>query len=156
MASALASENIGSRLFIKSYDHDPGSTNAILASPDGGTTPWYMDMSQYSAGGVMVKPSIVGGNGITLVRVMASTDVAGATSATEIKTSGTIQADSLNDVVWLEWTAEEIAQAAHAAGVALRYVTIAITHATNTDESVVTLVGVPRHPRSGLTATAIT
>lgn len=153
-ASAVATERLGAELFVKSYDCDPGSTGATYASPDGGTTPWYLDMRDYLRAGVMVRPTIVGGNGITLVEVYASTDVAGATSATLIKTSGAIQADSLNDVVFLEWTAEEIAQAAPST--ALRYVTVKMTNATNTDESNLTFIGVPRRPQTGLTATLIT
>lgn len=149
-------ETLGAELFVKSYDHDPGATTAVLASPDGGTTPWYLDMRDYSAAGVMVKPSIIGGAGVTLVRLFASTDVAGATNATLIRSSGAVAGDSLNDVVWVECTAAEFAAAGQAAGVDLRYLTVEITCGTNTDEAVVTLVAKPRFPRTGLTATAIT
>lgn len=152
----ITPQSLGAELFVKSYDHDPGATTAVLASPDGGTTPVSMDMRDYSAGGVMVKPSIVGGAGVTLVRVFASVDALGATSATLVRSSGAVAGDSLNDVVWVEWTAEEIAALGDAAGVALRYVTIEITMGTNTDEAVFTLVGKPVYPRDGLTATAIT
>ncbi len=154
---AVSTERIGSRLFVKSYDHDPGATTAILASPDGGTTPWYMDMSLFGAGAVLVRPTIVGGSGLTLVRVFASSDVAGASDATLLKTSGAVAGDSLNDNVFLEWSAAEIAQLADAAGVELRYVTVELTMATNTDEANVTFIGMdPRFPRTGLSATAIT
>jgi hypothetical protein len=153
-ASILASERLGAELFVKSYDVDPGTASAALAAPDGVTTPIYLDMRDYLRAGVMVRPTIVGGAGITLVRVFASTDIAGATSATLIKTSGTVAGDSLNDVIWLEWTADEIAGLA--AGLALRYITVEITTGTSTDESNLTFVAVPKAPRTGLTATAIT
>ena len=59
-------------------------------------------------------------------------------------------------MVWLEWTADEVSQAGAASGLLLRYITVEITNATNTDEDNLTFVGVPRAPRSGLTATLIT
>lgn len=155
MAVTTASEKIGSRLFVKSYDHDPGSTSAIIASPDGGTTVRYLDMKDYEAFGVMARPTIVGGSGLTKVEIIASASAA-MTTETVIKDSGTVAADSPNDVVFLECTAEEVAQAATDAGVALRYVAARLTQATNTDEANVTYIGVPRRPVSGLTATTIT
>lgn len=116
-----------------------------------------MDMSLFGAGAVLVRPTIVGGSGLTLVRVFASSDVAGASDATLLKTSGAVAGDSLNDNVFLEWSAAEIAQLADAAGVELRYVTVELTMATNTDEANVTFIGMdPRFPRTGLSATAIT
>ena len=154
---AVTTQRIGSRLFVKNYDHDPGAATAILASPDGGTTPWSLDMSLFNYGAAAVRPTIVGGTGVVLVRAFASTDALGATNATLLKTSGAVAGDSLNDTVFLEWTAEEIAQLAAAAGVVLRYVTIEITMGTNTDEANLTLIGMdPRAPRDGLSATVIT
>ena len=154
MAVTTASEKIGSRLFVKAYDHDPGATTAVLASPDGGTTIRYLDMKDYENFGVMVRPTIAAG-ALTLVDIVASADVA-FTSPTVIKTSGTVAADALNDVVWLECTAEEVAQAATDAGAALRYVAARLTNATGTDEADVIYVGVPKRPAPGLTATLIT
>src|SRR5262245_21645244 len=97
MASSVSVEHLRSRIFAKSYDHDPGATTAILASPDGGTTPWVFDMRDYPDGLMaIVKPSIVGGNGITLVRIMAYSDAAATLNATEVKTSGAVQLDHLS------------------------------------------------------------
>lgn len=155
MAIASASEHIGSRLFIKSYDHDPGATTATLASPDGGTTIRYLDMRDYEAFGVMARPTIVGGNGITLLEIVASATTS-FSSVVQVKTSGAVVADSLNDVVFLECSAGEIAQLGTDDGVAYRYVAARLTNATNTDEDNVTYVGVPKRPVTGLTATAIT
>lgn len=154
---AVTTQRIGSQLFVKSYDHDPGANTAKLASPDGGTTPWSLDMSLFGAGAAMYKPSIIAGNGVTLMRAFASSDALGASNATLLKTTGAVAGDSLNDTLFLEWTAEEIAQLADAAGVSLRYVTIELTHADATDEGVLTFIGAePRFPRDGLSATAIT
>jgi hypothetical protein len=154
---ALTTQRIGAALFLKSYDHDPGATTAVLLSPDGGTTPVAIDMKNYGAIGALVRPTIVGGSGITLVRLMAYSNEACTADGTAIKTSGTVAADALADNVWLEATAEEIAQIADAAGVSLRYLSVEITTSTNTDEANVTILGFqPRFPRDGLTATAIT
>lgn len=155
MAVTTSSEKIGSRLFVKAYDHDPGATTAVIASPDGGTTVRYLDMKDYEAFGVMCRPTIVGGSGLTKVEIIASASTA-MTTETVIKDSGTVAGDSLNDVVFLECTAEEVAQAATDAGVALRYVAARLTMATNTDEANVSYIGVPRRPIPGLTVTAIT
>lgn len=157
MASSLASEHTRSRIFAKSYDHDPGSTAAKLASPDGGTTPWVWDIRDFPDGIMfIVKPSIVGGNGITLVRLMAYSDSAATANGTEVKTTGAIQLDDLStsggDQAVLECLPSELRQL-DTSGVGLRYLAVEITHATNTDEAVVTAVAHPRLPRTGLTAT---
>lgn len=151
MASAVASEKLGSRIYVKSYDNDPGATAATYAGPDGGTTIRYLDMKDYEVIGVMVKPNIVGGTGVTKVELYASATTS-FSSATNIKDSGTVAGDALDDNIWLECTAEELAQL----GSTLRYVAAKVTHGTNTDESTVTYVGIPRRGYTGLTATAIT
>lgn len=152
MASAVASEYIGSRVKMVAYDHDPGATTAIITSPDGGTTKRVHDLKDGSYFAVLVKPTIVGGNGITLVDIIAS---AASTmgSETVVKTTGAIQADSLNDYVFLECNAEEVKHL----GATLRYLAARITHATNTDESCVTYISLNRDfETTGMTATNIT
>lgn len=156
MASAQAAQGLAAELFVKSYDHDPGATTAVLVSPDGGTTPVYVDLRDYHEVLINYRPTIVGGTGVTLVRVMASTDIAGATSATEVATSGTVAGDSLNDNVVLNVTAEQVGALAAAAGVALRYLTFAVTHGTNTDEGNLTVVAKPRTATKDLSVTVIT
>ena len=151
MASAVATEHIGSRIYLHSYDNDPGATTAVLAGPDGGTTIRTMDMQAYEYVGCLVKPNIVGGTGVTKVELVASA-VAAMTSVTVVKDSGAVAGDSLEDNVFLECTAAEVAQL----GATLRYVAARVTHGTNTDESTVTYVGIPKAAYSGLTATAIT
>lgn len=151
MASAVSSEKIGSSMYVHSYDNDPGSTNATLAGPDGGTTIRYVDMKDYEALGVLVKPNIVGGTGVTKVELVACADTA-FSSVTVVKDSGAVAGDSLEDNVFLECTAEEVVQL----GSTLRYVAARVTHGTNTDESTVTYIGIPKRKYTGLTATAIT
>lgn len=156
MASALASEIFGAKNFVKSYDHDPGATTAVITSPDGGTTKRVLDMSLYGGFAVQARPTIVGGTGLTTLEIVAADDEAMSANVTIVKTT-TVAGDSLNDVVWLECLASEIRQLSDAAGYALRYVAARLTMGTNTDEANVTYIGFhPRFPRSGLTATAIT
>jgi hypothetical protein len=104
---AVTPQKIGSTLYIVNRDVDPATASAALAAPDGVTTPWYLDMSLFNRGMVKVRPTV--GDGFTLVRVFASTDIAGATSATLIRSSGAVVADALADEVAIEFSAEEIA-----------------------------------------------
>lgn len=151
MASAVSTEKIGSSLYIHSFDHDPGATTAVLAGPDGGTTIRYLDMKDYTNVGVLVKPNIVGGTGVTKVELVASATTS-FSSVTSVKDSGTVAGDALEDNVFLECTDAEVVQL----GATLRYVAARITHGTNTDESTVTYIGIPKRSYTGLTATAIT
>jgi hypothetical protein len=155
MPVTTAAEKIGSKIFLKSYDHDPGAATAVITSPDGGTTLRTLDMKDYEAFGVMARPTIVGGTGLVKLEIIASAVVA-MTTETVIKDSGAVAGDSLNDVVWLECTSEEVAQAATDAGVNLRYVAARLTMGTNTDEANVSYVGFPTRRIPGLTVTAIT
>lgn len=160
--SAVARERLGSRYFLKPLDHDPGATGAVLASPDGGTTPWYLDMSLYSYASCLVRSTVAAAAGVTRVQVYASVDIAGAINATLIKDSGVkTPSSNLNSFYFLEWAADEVAWAAAGAGVAgaafinLRYITVAITCATNTDEADLIWFAEPKFPTTGLTATTI-
>lgn len=155
MASALSTEKIGSTLYINSYDHDPGATSAVITSPDGGTTLRYLDMKEYEGFAVQARPTIVGGTGLTKLEIVASATTA-FSSVVVVKDSGAVAGDSLNDTVFQECTAEEIAQLASDAGVDYRYVAARLTMGTNTDEANVTYVAIPRRAYTGLTATAIT
>ena len=155
MASAQSMEYFGSRFYIQSYDHDPGATTAVLAGPDGGTTIRYLDMKDYERFAVQARPTIVGGSGLTKVEIVASATTA-FSSVVNVKDSGTVAGDSLNDTVFLECSAEEIAQLATDAGVNYRYVAARLTMATNTDEANVTYIGQPKRMYTGLTATVIT
>ena len=151
---AVTPQIIGSQLYVVNRDVDPGTASAALAAPDGVTTPWYLDMSLFNRGMVKVRPTV--GDGFTLVRVFASSDIAGATNATLVRSSGAVVADALADEVAIEFSAKEIG-ALDTSNVGLRYVTVEITHATSTNESNLTFIGSePRFPRADLTATVIT
>lgn len=151
MASAVSSEYIGSRIKMVSYDHDPGGTSATLAGPDGGTTKRYVDMKEAYHFGVLVLPAVIGGNGITKVEIVASAATT-FSSVTVIKDSGAIQADHLDDYVFLECNVEEIKHL----GSTLRYVAARITNATGTDEDKVVYITMGRHfETTGMTATTI-
>ena len=151
MASAVSSSYFADTVFLKSYDHDPGATTAVLTSPDGGTTIRYLDLRSYSRFAVMARPTIVGGGGLTKLEIVASatTDFS---SVTVVKDSGTVAADSTNDEVFAECSAEEVQHL----GSTLRYVAARLTQATNTDEATVTYLALPRLATSGITATTIT
>jgi hypothetical protein len=155
MASPQASAKLTSKLKVASFDHDPGGTSAVLLSGDGGTTISYVDGRDYSNFLFIAKPSVLAGNGITKLEIVASATTTFA-AVTVIKDSGTVAADAIADYVVEECTAEEIAQEASDAGVELRYVTARLTCHNAGDEAVVTFVGVPRHAYLGLTADNIT
>jgi hypothetical protein len=140
MASPQASQRFLSRNSITRVDHDPGSTDAKLASPDGGTTLSYKDMQSYNRFVVLATNQALTGAGITKVEIVASATTA-FSSVTVIKDSGTVAADALADWVALECSAEEVAQEGADGGVNLRYVTARLTCANAADESVVFLIG---------------
>lgn len=151
MASAVSTEKLGSSLKCYSHDHDPGATSATLAGPDGGTTIRYEDLRDIEVFGVLAKPNIVGGSGLTKLEIVASATTA-FSSVTVVKDSGTVAGDAVQDNVFLECTAEEVA---HLGGT-LRYVAARLTMATNTDEATVTHICIPKRKYTGLTATTIT
>lgn len=151
MPSAVATQKIASRLFLKSYDHDPGATTAIVTSADGGTTKIVLDLKDYRHFGVMAKPNIVGGSGITLLEIIASAASDMSSPVVVVAHAATV-GDALADNIWLECTDNEVAQL----GNTYRYVAARLTMATATDEATVTYVGVPKVEAANLTATAIT
>lgn len=150
MPSAIDSQKLGSTLFVKSYDHDPGATSATLAGPDGGTTIRYVDMGAYENLMVVVKPNVVGGGGLTKLELVASATAA-FSSVTVVKDSGTVAGDALDDNVVLECTAQELTQL----GESLRYVAARLTMATGTDEATVTYIAAGGREYNNLTTTAI-
>lgn len=144
MATALTSQSLAFRFLSKHFVHDPGATTAKLASPDGGTTPYYIDMKGVLRCLLEVAPTIVGSTGITLVRVFASSDVAGAVNATLVKTSGAIQLDNLDgssnsggDCWRYEVLGQMLRELDPDGALGLRYLTIEITTSDATDEAVV-------------------
>jgi len=153
MASLVAEQKIKSGYKIEVWDHDPATASALVTSPDGGTTDRYMDGRDLSHFAVIVAATVFGGNGPTLVEIVAADDAAG-TNITQIKTSGTIAADALGDWVIEECSMDEVSQISAAAGLNLRYVAARITCHHSGDEALVTYLGIPR--RSFLNQTPAT
>ena len=151
MASAVAEQHIRSKHLFQVWDHDPDTTNAIVCTPDAGTTDRYVDMRDYERFAAIAMPTVVAAGGLTKLEIVASSDTAGA-DLTVIKDSGTIAADAAKtDWAILECSADEIAQAGASSSLALRYVAARLTNATNTDECVVVYFGCSNRPRLDLT-----
>lgn len=137
--STVATQSWLSRNKLEQWDHDPGSTSAILASPDGGTTIRYVDMRGYHRLLAAVCQTVLGGNGVTKLEIVASATTA-FSSVTVIKDSGTIALNALGEWAVLECTSDEIAQLGEAAGVNLRYAAARITCHHAGDEALVTYI----------------
>lgn len=155
MASAVDTQKLQSALSVRSYDHDPGATTAIICSPDGGTTKRSVDMKLFSRFMAQAKPTVVGGGGLTKLEIVAAATSA-FSSVVVVKETGTVAADALDDNVTLECTAEELAQLSSENSVDLRYVAARLTMATNTDEaSVVYIATGGRFSYENLTADSV-
>lgn len=146
MAVATSSDKLTSELKITQYDFDPDGTSAVDVA--------WVDMRDF------VKFLVgffrtVGTSDLTL-KILANSGSSGGGTDVEVKvkTLTGVQPNAVGDYTWIECTAEEIQQAAAAAGVAdVRYVSANLTFATGTDEAVVTYVrGGPRFSFDGLTA----
>ena len=155
MASSQSTIKIFADTAISMHDHDPGGTAATVCSADGGTTLAYVDMRDCDQFACAAMTSILGGNGVTLLEIVACADT-DFSSVVQVKTSGTVAADAMADYVVEECTAEEVAQLAVDESVALRYVAARLTCHNAGDEAVVTYIqrGL-RFPRSGVTADTI-
>lgn len=154
MASAVTSQKIASSMAIITYDHDPGTTNAIITTPDGGTTKRYVAMANYElfAGAVM---ATIATGGPTLVDIVAATDSAG-TNVTTVVSSGAVVADAVGDFVFVECTAAQVKEVGDAAGYTFTHVGIRITCANSADECAVTYIRAgARFTALGLSANAI-
>jgi len=149
MASSVSTDKIATEYLFQYWDHDPGSTNAIMCSPDGGTTIRYVDMRDYDAFACIVAAAALSGSGVTLAEIVAS-DAVTFSNKVVIKTSGTIAADALADWAFLECTAEEIAHLATTYD--LRYVAARITCQNAADEATAVYFAIPKRPHDTLTA----
>lgn len=136
MASAVAEQFIRSRHKIEVWDHDPGTTDATVTTPDGGTTQRWVDMRDHERLAAICITTVKGGNGPVKLEIVAAEDTAG-TNVQVIKDSGTVAPDALCDWVIQECSADEIAQAGAAGGYALRYAAARITTHHSGDEAVI-------------------
>jgi hypothetical protein len=154
MATAVTSQKLGSTLKVKAFDHDPGATTAIVTSPDGGTTPRWESIVLFENFAVIAKPTVVGGNGLTLLEIVAATDSTG-TDVTVVLAHAATVGNSLDEYVWLEVTAAQVKEVGDAASKTFTHVAARLTMATATDEaSVVYIFGGPKFPQLNLTATS--
>lgn len=154
MATGVTSQKFASTVAMTAYDHDPGATTATVTSPDGGTTQRWVAMENFGGFAVIAKPTVVGGNGLTLLEIVAATDSAG-TDVTVVLAHAATVANSLDEYVYLEVTAAQIKEVGDAASKAFTHAAARLTMATNTDEaSVVYVRFAPRYAYLNLTATS--
>jgi hypothetical protein len=157
MATAVTSQKVASIAKMKQYDHDPGSTGAVVVSGDGGTTKNYVNIQNFEVFALLVMNSVsTSSSGPTLVEIVAAEDSTG-TNVTAILTSGTIASTHVGDNIYLEVTAAQIQEVGAAAGFKFTHATGRITCSNSGDECVV-MQGAfqPRWPQKDLTANAIT
>lgn len=157
MASAVTSQKLASQFALTMYDHDPGTTNAIVVTPDGGTTDRLVAMENYEYFGAGLMQTVIagGGTGTTLFDLVVCSDSAG-TNATTVVSSGAIQADAVGDFVWLEMTAAQAKEVADAGSFTPTHVGARVTSNNSGDEAVVVYVlAGPKYATKNLTATAI-
>ena len=98
MAATSSAAKLFTEAAIVTYDHDPGTTAALITSPDGGTTKRYVDMADYAGFAGVVMATIATG-GPTLVDIVGAEDAAG-TNVTTIVSSGAVVADAVGDGVF--------------------------------------------------------
>lgn len=155
MATAVTSQHIAANNSLKLYDHDPGSTSAVVVSADGGTTKNYLSMVNYEWFGLEVMLSVsASSSGPTLIEIVAAEDSSG-TNATAILTSGTIAMTTVGQNSFLEVSAAQIREQGSASGYNFTHVTGRITCSNAGDECVVLMMrSYPRFPQAGLTTVA--
>jgi hypothetical protein len=151
MASAVGTQKFLARNSLQIWDHDPGSTNAILAGPDGGTTIRYVDLRDYDHFVAAVAAAALTGSGPTKLEIVAS-DTVTFTNVVVIKDSGAIVCDALAEWAVQECSAEEVQHLATTYN--LRYVAARITCQNAADEATVVYIARARRPHLDLTAAA--
>jgi hypothetical protein len=146
MASPQSSEKIASKIKLYAYDFDPDSGSATDVA--------WVDMQNFHKFGALVFRSVGTGTiqGFTLLANNAS-DGSGTDITIKSHALGSAP-DAVGDFIFLECTAEEIAQEAADAGITgARYVSANIDLQTSTDECVVVYIFTdPRFAYDQLTA----
>lgn len=144
MASQNATQHIRNNFLFQVWDHDPGGTDALVVTPDGGTTDRYVDGNTIERFAVIAIQTVIGSSsGITKLEIVAAEDAAG-TNLQVIKDSGTVDADALCDWLMEECTMEEVAQIGSDGGYNLRYVAGRITQSNAGDEAIAVYFAVPK------------
>jgi hypothetical protein len=139
MATAVTTQKFASRNAMESYDHDPGATTPIVTSPDGGTTQRWVALRDFEGFAVQARPTVVGGDGITLLEIVAATDSSGS-DVTAVLAHAASTTTALGKHLNLEVTAEQVKEVGAAAGKNFTHVAARLTMATSTDEANVTYV----------------
>lgn len=152
MATAVTTNKFAPRHAQESYDHDPGATTAVVTSADGGTTPKWVALRDYEGFQVQARPTVVAGNGITLLEIVAATDSAG-TDVTVVLAHAASTTTTLAKYLNLEVTAEQVKEVGVAAGKNFTHVAARLTMADATDEANVTYTRFnAKRAAAGLTA----
>ena len=147
MASPQASDKLKSNLAVTQYDFDPDATSATEIT--------WVDMRDFES--FMCSFFRTVGTGTFAMTIIGNAQSDGGGTDVALKSFSGSAPDAVGDYVFLEVTAEEIAQEAADAGVAhARYVTAVCTFGTNTDEGVVTYIrGRSKRPHRALTADVV-
>ena len=157
MASAVATQHFLANNMAQMFYHAPDAAATEQSAKAGTTTAVWVDLRDYDRFVVMAMTALKGGNGMIELSIYAAEDALGATNPTEIKTSGTIAADTVGNYAVLECSAEEIAQIGRAAGYALRYVAAYIDcHHADDEVAVVYIRTAAKNAHLDLTANDLT
>lgn len=147
MASPQASDKLLSNLAVTHYDFDPDATTATEIA--------WVDMRDFESIAVSFFRTV--GTGTLSMTIIANAASDGSGTDVTIKADPSLSPDATGDYIFLECTAEEIAQEAADAGVDnVRYVTAVCTFGTGTDEGVVTYIrGNPKRAYDSLSSNSI-
>lgn len=147
MASAQSSNKLQSEIKVYTESSGDASTAKIIEA---------FDMRDFRNFLVQLTAIALTGVGVTVFKICAAT-AADGTGEVIVKQHAIGSApDAVGDSIFLECTAEEVAQLAADAGTALRYVYAKVTTANAADRiACVHVLANYRHPKDGLTADAV-
>ena len=116
----------------------------------------WVDMKDYDSILIGVSASLLVGAGVTVFKILGNSEFDGGGTDVEIKAKAIPPApDALEDTLWLEATAEEIAGASTVASGRLRYVSANITAANAGDIASTVYIRRSRRPAKDETADVI-
>jgi hypothetical protein len=148
MASSLATVNKLARNKLTMYNNSANKT--------GGLKIGLVDMRDYGAFVVGLMNTVLSGAGVSAYSIVANTHADGSGTDREIK-AGASTLTAEGDYVWLECTAEEVAQIGTDNSEDLRYVSLKCTCANASDEvAAVYMLCDPKFSYNGLTADDVT
>ena len=155
--SGVTIEQIFANASIKNYDHDPGSTAAVVVSGDGGTTKNYLALAPYTNFVLDVMTSVsTSSSGPSTVSIVAATDSSGTNKTIIVTTTPSTASTHVGDNIVLECTAQQVNEVGKAAGYNFTHVAGRLTCNNSGDEAAVCYIRAkPKYPQSALTATTI-